>query len=102
MAASPIYYTVVRGDSLSKIASRFGVTVAMLVEWNSIENPNLIRVGQVLVVGWDEEPVPDPEPEPEPPSYTKEEIDAAFQQVNADIEELAGVVTDLAAGGPRP
>lgn len=97
MATSPIYYTVVRGDSLSKIASRFGVTVAMLVEWNSIENPNLIRVGQVLVVGWEEEPEPDPEPEPGPPSYTKEEIDAAFQQVSADIEELAGVVTDLAS-----
>ncbi|MDY6106077.1 MAG: LysM peptidoglycan-binding domain-containing protein, partial [Candidatus Limisoma sp.] len=28
------YYTVKRGDSLSSIAERFGVTVAQLREWN--------------------------------------------------------------------
>ena len=31
------YYTVKRGDSLSSIAERFGVTVAQLREWNGIE-----------------------------------------------------------------
>ena len=43
-------YTVVRGDNLSKIAKRFGVTVKQLVEWNNIENPNLIFPGQKIVI----------------------------------------------------
>lgn len=41
-------YTVVAGDTLSGIASRFGTTVAALVAANGITNPNLIHVGQVL------------------------------------------------------
>lgn len=45
-----VYYTVVRGDNLTKIARKYGTTVAQLVKWNNIANPNLIRVGQVLRV----------------------------------------------------
>lgn len=44
-------YTVVAGDTLSGIAARFGPSVANLVSWNGITNPNLIRVGQILNVG---------------------------------------------------
>ena len=44
------YYTVVSGDTLSGIAARFGVTVAQLCSWNNISNPNLIYVGQRLIV----------------------------------------------------
>lgn len=44
------YYTVVKGDTLSKIAQRFKTKVATLVEWNNIKNPNLIFPGQVLRV----------------------------------------------------
>ena len=44
-------YTVVAGDTLSGIAARFGTSVANLVSWNGITNPNLIRVGQILNVG---------------------------------------------------
>ena len=36
------------GDTLSRIAAKYGTTVAKLVEINGIKNPNLIRVGQVL------------------------------------------------------
>lgn len=43
-------YTVVRGDNLSLIARRYGVTVAELTKWNKISNPNAIEVGQVLKV----------------------------------------------------
>ena len=35
-------------DTLSRIAAKYGTTVAKLVEINGIKNPNLIRVGQVL------------------------------------------------------
>lgn len=41
-------YTVVQGDTLSKIASRYNTTVAKLVELNDITDPNFIVVGQVL------------------------------------------------------
>ena len=41
-------YTVRRGDTLSSIASRFGVSVGYLARKNSIINPNLILVGQRL------------------------------------------------------
>jgi murein DD-endopeptidase MepM/ murein hydrolase activator NlpD len=44
-------YTVVSGDTLTRIASQFGTTVAKLVEINGIKNANLINVGQVLKLG---------------------------------------------------
>ena len=55
----PVYYTVVRGDNLTRIAARFNTTVSQLVAWNNIKNPNLIFVGQVLIVGMKN---PDPKP----------------------------------------
>ena len=44
------YYTVVLGDTLGKVANRFGVTVDELVKLNNLSNPNLIYVGTVLKV----------------------------------------------------
>ena len=44
------YYTVVLGDTLGKIANRFGVTVDELVKLNNLSDPNLIYVGTVLKV----------------------------------------------------
>lgn len=43
-------YVVQPGDTLSKIARQFGTTVQALVQANNIVNPNLIYVGQVLVI----------------------------------------------------
>ncbi len=43
-------YTVQGGDTLSAIARNHGVTVAALIAANHIENPNLIRPGQVLTI----------------------------------------------------
>ncbi|MCI8759550.1 MAG: LysM peptidoglycan-binding domain-containing protein [Clostridia bacterium] len=44
------YYTVQRGDNLSNIAQRYGVSVQYLVNLNGIRNPNLIYVGQMIKV----------------------------------------------------
>jgi len=41
-------YTVVAGDSLSMIASRFKTTVAELLGLNNLVNSNQIKIGQVL------------------------------------------------------
>ena len=43
-------YKVVAGDTLTKIAARFGVTVDAIMKANGITNANLIKVGQVLVI----------------------------------------------------
>ncbi|QAT64738.1 LysM peptidoglycan-binding domain-containing protein [Bacillus glycinifermentans] len=41
-------YTVKKGDTLSEIAVKTGVSVAKLQSYNGIKNPNKIMVGQVL------------------------------------------------------
>lgn len=41
-------YIVVKGDTLSRIAKRYGTTVARIVEANSIQDPNKIYVGQEI------------------------------------------------------
>ena len=43
-------YTVAEGDTLGKIARKYGTTVAKLAEANGIRNANLIHVGQVLTI----------------------------------------------------
>ncbi len=43
-------YVVRRGDSLTLIASRYGVTPAELATLNSLANPSLIHAGMVLVL----------------------------------------------------
>lgn len=44
------YYTIKRGDTLSKIAQKFNTTVNQLVSWNNIKNANLIYAGQKIRV----------------------------------------------------
>ena len=48
-------YTVKAGDTLGRIAERYGVTLEQLAQQNQIANPNLLSVGQVLII-----PVPTP------------------------------------------
>ena len=43
-------YTVKSGDTLSKIAAAYGVSVSDIKSWNSLSNVNLIHVGQTLSV----------------------------------------------------
>jgi murein DD-endopeptidase MepM/ murein hydrolase activator NlpD len=43
-------YTVVKGDTLTKIAKAHGTTVATLVKLNAIKDKNKISIGQVLKV----------------------------------------------------
>lgn len=45
-----VYYTIKRGDTLTKIAKMYGVTVADLVKWNNIKDPNFIIAGQQIIV----------------------------------------------------
>lgn len=45
-SSSAVYYTVKKGDTLSKIANKYGTTVSQIMKWNNISNPNLIYIGQ--------------------------------------------------------
>lgn len=47
---SAVRYTVQAGDTLYKIAAKYGVTVSAIVAANTIANPNLIYPGQVLII----------------------------------------------------
>lgn len=44
------YYTIQKGDTLTKIANKYGTTVNQLVAWNNISNPNLIYAGNTIRV----------------------------------------------------
>lgn len=43
-------YVVVKGDTLSGIAKRYGTTYQKLAEYNGIKNPNIIHVGQKIII----------------------------------------------------
>jgi LysM repeat protein len=58
------FYTVRYGDTLAKIAARFGTTVSKLANLNGISNPNHIYAGQVLCVKPGGHPPPPPPPPP--------------------------------------
>jgi lysozyme len=49
-APQPTTYIVQRGDWLTRIAQRFGITLGALMSANDIYNPNLIYPGQVLYI----------------------------------------------------
>jgi LysM repeat protein len=44
------YHTVKKGETLSKIAAKYGTDYATLAKLNGIKNPNLISVGQKIRV----------------------------------------------------
>ena len=48
--SEPIQYSVQAGDTLGLIAQRYGVSLEEVIEANSIANPNLLEVGQGLVI----------------------------------------------------
>jgi LysM repeat protein len=72
-AGQPVKYVVQRGDTLSGIAARFDTTVEALRRLNNLQDTNLLRVGQELVIvkgdtqSGPAEPTPTPKPQPTVP-----------------------------------
>ncbi len=61
-------YTIKKGDSLSKIAARHGVTVRELAEINQLKDADVIRVGQKLVLPAHAKDLPDEAPAAKKPA----------------------------------
>ncbi|MEP6943795.1 MAG: peptidoglycan DD-metalloendopeptidase family protein [Betaproteobacteria bacterium] len=73
--AAPVpTYTVKRGDTLAQIALDNGLDYRELATWNGLDNPNVIRVGQVLVMA---APGSTPAPLPAPGTATTTPLAAA-------------------------
>ena len=49
--ATEISYTVVAGDTLRRIASKFNTSVASLEKVNDLTSTSILKVGQILVIG---------------------------------------------------
>ena len=64
-----VTYTVVRGDTLTKISKAYGVSVADLQEWNGLSGDQ-IEVGQVLAIESGGEPTPSARLKPRKPGKT--------------------------------
>jgi LysM repeat protein len=47
---APVRHFVQFGDSIYRIAARYGVTAQAIIEANGIENPNRIYYGQLLII----------------------------------------------------
>ncbi|MDT8307158.1 MAG: LysM peptidoglycan-binding domain-containing protein [Anaerolineae bacterium] len=69
--ASGETYTVQRGDSLYKIARRFGTTTQALAAANNLSNPSALQVGQILrLVNAENAPASIATPPPATPAAT--------------------------------
>jgi lipoprotein-anchoring transpeptidase ErfK/SrfK len=90
-------YTVQRGDTLSAIALRFGISMWSLVQVNGISNPSLIYVGQVLRIPSGASPAP-PAPSPAPTGSRWIDVNLSAQRVTA-YEGNTPVRTTLASTG---
>ncbi len=83
-SGTPIRYTVKSGDTLWRISNLYKVTIDAIVKANNIANPNLIYVGQVLLI-----PGTTTSPPPPPPAtvtYTVKAGDTLWK-----ISDLYGV-----------
>ena len=63
-AGDVLIVTVLAGDSLSKIAKRHDTTVDEIMERNAIDDPNLLFVGQELVIDGEVPSADEPEVNP--------------------------------------
>ncbi|MEO8456771.1 MAG: LysM peptidoglycan-binding domain-containing protein [Chloroflexota bacterium] len=104
-STNPTTYTIEEGDTLSKIANKYGVTVDELTAANNIEDVDFIVIGQTLTIPGLEvaEPAPQPDaiPVPPPPLQFPEkpydpDIEAMIEEFSADYGVNPNTVKALA------
>ena len=70
-AHAEAHYTVQRGDTVSHIAARTGVSVASIAAANALANPSYIRIGQVLTIPGRTSATPTPVAPPAQPTTSR-------------------------------
>ncbi len=93
-------YTVRRGDTLSAIALRYGVSVWTLVQANGIRNPSLIYAGQVLHIPGGRGTLPSSSP-PAPAGGRWIDVDLSAQRLTAYEGSTPVRSTLVSTGLPR-
>lgn len=78
--SSPATYVVVRGDYLSAIAARYGVSAEELAALNSLDNPSLIHAGMVLTLPPSAASLPAPDARPTPTVSEGKQIAVVLSQ----------------------
>jgi LysM repeat protein len=63
-----LVYTVQEGDTLGAIAQTYGVTVEELMAINNLADPNVLSIGQTLIIPVYYTPTPGPAPSTEAPT----------------------------------
>ncbi|KAK2955031.1 putative Membrane-bound lytic murein transglycosylase D precursor [Blattamonas nauphoetae] len=99
--SNEVIYVVQKGDTLTRIANRYGTTVSAICALNGISNPNNIRIGQRLRIPSGPSPTPTPPtptpPTPTPPTPTPggEIVTTAKMQAFGWVDTSPGRMTDL-------
>ncbi|GAB4470601.1 MAG: hypothetical protein Kow00124_06880 [Anaerolineae bacterium] len=110
-----VTHTVQAGETLYRIALRYGVTVQQIVQLNNIANPNLIAVGQVLIIKQGSTGTPPPSPttatpteeaSPSPTSTeetpTQEVTPTPTEEASTNTPTATATSTEVAAITPTP
>ena len=98
-------HVVQRGETLARIALRYGTTVTTLVRANGLPNANRIYVGQRLTIpaaGSAPAPAPAPSPPAAAPTGGKWiDIDLSSQRLTAYVGNTAVQIITVSTGLPR-
>ncbi len=89
-------YIVQPGDTLARIAARFGTTVGALVALNNLSNPDRIWVGQRLRISGSAAA-----PAPAPSGAKWIDVDLSKQRLTAYVGSTAVFTTLISGGLPR-
>ena len=93
----PPGYSIKEGDSLTRLAKRFGTTVSELAKANNIEDPDKIYVGDNLIV-----PDKTMSQGPTNPAELQALLKQLSSQTGTSVEELMQGVQAGMQGAPRP
>jgi len=95
-------HVVQRGETLARIAQRYGTTLGALVRANGLRNANFIWVGQRLIIpkaGYPPAPAPAPAPAPSGSKWIS--IDLSSQRLTAFVGNTAVWSTAVSTGLAR-
>ena len=98
------YHTVQKGDTLYSIAKIYSINHKDLAEWNNIENPGAINIGQQLIVSSPNlmtKPSVFALPDPEPSAAAEPQSQSISETTSMSNEEPASAAVTLLKVEPK-